>query len=59
MRHWGQKAIVHVSASKAHVDTVFTRYRADGWTIGSFASLYVVTFENGRWGVKLRSSFAK
>jgi hypothetical protein len=40
------------------VDTLFLRYRADGSLIGSFESLYVLTKEQGRWGVKLRSSFA-
>ena len=33
-------------------------YRKDGSIIGSFESLYVVTKEQGRWGVKLRSSMA-
>jgi len=42
-----------------HVDTKFSRYREDGSLIGSFDSLYIVTKEDGRWGVKLRSSFAQ
>jgi hypothetical protein len=55
---WTRRVIVHRSADKAHVDTRFTRYRADGSELGSYESLYVLTFEDGRWGVKLRSSFA-
>jgi hypothetical protein len=43
---------------EVHVDTLFTRYRTDGSVIGSFESLYVVTKEQGRWGIKLRSSMA-
>ena len=31
---------------------------ADGTVIASFESIYVVTCENGHWGVKARSSFA-
>jgi hypothetical protein len=55
---WGRRKIIHWSADKAHVDTLFVRYRADGSVMGSFESLYVLTKEQGRWGVKLRSSFA-
>ncbi|CAN5635953.1 hypothetical protein BH23GEM3_BH23GEM3_02640 [soil metagenome] len=56
---WTRRGIVHLSDSKAHVDTEFTRYRQDGSIIGSYESLYIVTKENGRWGIKLRSSFAQ
>src|SRR5262245_7693812 len=55
---WDRRRIVHLSADKVHVDTQFTRYRADGSRIGSYESLYILTKEDGRWGVKLRSSFA-
>lgn len=56
---WDIRRIIHASADKVHVDTKFTRYRADGSRIGSYESLYILTKENGRWGVKLRSSFAQ
>jgi hypothetical protein len=56
---WTRRKIVHLSVDKSHVDTQFTRYRKDGSVIGAFDSLYVVTRENGRWGIKLRSSFAQ
>jgi hypothetical protein len=56
---WTRRRIVHLSDSKAHIDTEFTRYRQDGSSIGSYESLYIVTKENGRWGIKLRSSFAQ
>ncbi len=56
---WDQRRIVHAAADKIHVDTEFTRYRADGSRIGTYESLYILTKENGRWGVKLRSSFAQ
>ena len=56
---WTRRRIVHISDSKAHVDTEFTRYRKDGSIIASYESLYVITQENGRWGIKLRSSFAQ
>lgn len=56
---WDRRRIVHSSPDKVHVDTKFTRCRADGSVIGSFQSLYIVTKEDGRWGVKMRSSFAQ
>jgi hypothetical protein len=56
---WDRRRIVHASADKIHVDTKFTRYRADDSRIGSYESLYILTKEDGRWGVKLRSSFAQ
>ena len=55
---WDRRNIVHASESKVHVDTQFTRYRADDSVIASYESLYVLTYEAGRWGIKLRSSFA-
>jgi hypothetical protein len=55
---WDRRRIVSAAADKVHVDTQFTRYRADGSRIGVYESLYILTKEDGRWGVKLRSSFA-
>jgi len=55
---WGRLRIVHASPDKVHVDTLFVRYRKDNSIIGSFESLYVLTNEQERWGVKLRSSMA-
>lgn len=55
---WDRRQVIHAGADKVHVDTRFTRYRADGSVLGSFDSIYVVTREHGHWGVKARSSFA-
>jgi hypothetical protein len=55
---WERREVIHAGADKVHFDTRFTRYRADGSVIGGFDSIYVVTNENGHWGVKARSSFA-
>ena len=56
---WDRRRIIHATGVKVHVDTRFTRYRADGTKIGSYESLYILTKEDGRWGVKMRSSFAQ
>lgn len=56
---WDHRNIIQASDTKVHVDTKFTRFRKDGSVIASYESLYVLTKEDGRWGVKLRSSFAE
>jgi len=55
---WERRKIIHAGEDKVHVDTRFARYRKDGSVIGGFDSIYVITKENGHWGVKIRSSFA-
>src|SRR5215813_13116698 len=54
---WDRRRIIHLSESKVHVDAEFTRYRKDGSVIGTYESLYILTKEEGRWGIKMRSSF--
>lgn len=56
---WDHRNIIQASHDKVHVDTRFSRFRADGSLIGQFESLYIVTKENGKWGVKFRSSYAE
>ncbi|MEM7077192.1 MAG: hypothetical protein AAF513_01065 [Pseudomonadota bacterium] len=48
---------VQLGASKAHIAVNFTRYREDSSVIVSQESLYVVTLQDGRWGISVRSSF--
>jgi len=55
---WQKRQVLHAGPDKVHVNTRFARYRKDGSVLGGFDSLYVVNKENGRWGVKIRSSFA-
>jgi hypothetical protein len=55
---WERREVIHAGADKVHLDTRFVRYRADGSVLGAFDSVYVVTCEDGHWGVKARSSFA-
>jgi hypothetical protein len=55
---WERRDIIHASENKIHFGTCFVRYRADGSVLGRFDSIYVVTCEDGHWGVKARSSFA-
>ena len=55
---WTVREIVQAGPGKVHVTTQFVRLRYDGSVIKTFDSLYVLTLENGRWGIRGRSSFA-
>ena len=46
------------SLDKVHVNLYFTRQRSDNTPIASFKALYILTKEEGHWGIKMRSSFA-
>jgi hypothetical protein len=55
---WLSREAVQAGDDKAHVAVEFARYRGDGSELARYQSLYVVTRENGRWGIRGRSSFA-
>ncbi len=55
---WLSREVVQCGPDKAHLATVFVRYRADGSELSRFDSMYIVEFKNGRWGITGRSSFA-
>ena len=46
---------VHVSADKVHFRIVFSRYSADGSPYTTAPGLYVITNQNGHWGLQLQS----
>ncbi len=55
---WDRRNVIHSGADKVHFDTRFTRYREDGSVIGSYDSIYIVSKQDGHWGIQGRSSFA-
>ncbi|HYC46853.1 MAG TPA: hypothetical protein VED01_15365 [Burkholderiales bacterium] len=55
---WDFRNVIAASADKVHFETQFTRYRIDGSMMGSYRSIWVVTYIGGRWAAQLRSSFA-
>ena len=55
---WTKRDIVAESPEKVHVATRFMRLREDGSEITSYDSLYILTLQDGQWGIKGRSSFA-
>jgi hypothetical protein len=56
---WNQVEVIDGGPDKVHFRVRFTRYRADGSAIGSYRSLYIVTFKDGRWAIQGRSSWAE
>ena len=55
---WLSREVVQAGPDKAHVVVEFARYRADESELARYRSLYVMTREQGRWGIRGRSSFA-
>ncbi|MBT6277373.1 MAG: hypothetical protein HOI95_24985 [Chromatiales bacterium] len=55
---WDYYEPIDVGEEKVHFRVQFTRYRADNSAIGTYKSLYIVTFQDGRWGIQGRSSWA-
>ncbi|MGA8196647.1 MAG: hypothetical protein WB902_25165 [Acetobacteraceae bacterium] len=55
---WGYVEVIDAGPEKVHFRVRFTRYRDDGSAIGSYRSLYIVTFRDGRWAIQGRSSWA-
>jgi hypothetical protein len=55
---WDERTPIHVSDSKVHLKVQFSRWRKDGSLIGRFETIYIVTRQDGHWGIQARSSFA-
>ena len=55
---WDERTPIHVGSDKVHLKVKFSRFRADGSLIGRFETIYIVTLQNGHWGIQARSSFA-
>lgn len=55
---WDAIEVVQVSENAANVGLTFSRYNAEGDVTSTFNTLYLVTNDDGRWGIRARSSFA-
>ncbi|MFX0029637.1 MAG: hypothetical protein ACFE8B_10535 [Candidatus Hermodarchaeota archaeon] len=55
---WDYRCVIQSDPNKVHLQVQFSRYRADGSQIGFFPSLWIITNQDGHWGIKMRSSFA-
>jgi hypothetical protein len=56
---WDEREVIHSSPDKVHLNVQFSRYDAQGNRLASYRSLWIVTRQEGRWGVQARSSFAR
>jgi hypothetical protein len=56
---WESVEAVQVAADGVNVALRATRRDAAGKALSTFDTFYLVTRENGRWGVRARSSFAE
>lgn len=56
---WDYQEPIDAGPEKVHFRVQFSRYRKDGSLLGSYKSLYIVTFLNGRWAIQGRSSWAE
>ena len=56
---WDYVDVIDAGPDKVHFRVQFTRVRADGSAIGSYRSLYIVTYLGGRWAIQGRSSWAE
>lgn len=55
---WDERTPIHAGADKVHLKVVFSRWTLDERLIGRFETIYIVTRQDGRWGIQARSSFA-
>jgi hypothetical protein len=55
---WEDRTPIHVGSQKVHLAVEFSRWRQDGSELGRYKSIYVVTLQDGHWGIQARSSFA-
>jgi hypothetical protein len=55
---WDFRHPIAIGADKVHLDVRFTRFRADGSSLGSFRSPWVVARLDGVWAAQLHSTFA-
>jgi hypothetical protein len=50
-----QFTVLGSSASKVHCQVLTNRYRADGSRYARFVSFYIITAQDGHWGVQFSS----
>jgi len=55
---WDERTPIHVGPDKVHLKVKFSRFRGDGSLLGEFETIYIVTRQDGHWGIQARSSFA-
>jgi hypothetical protein len=54
---WEYRNVIHSCETKVHLSLEHSRYRADGTKIDTCPAIWVITNQEGHWGIKMRSSF--
>ena len=55
---WDAREVIHAGSDKVHLAVQFTRCGADGRALNTYRAVYVITRQEGHWGIQARSSFA-
>ncbi len=55
---WNHQNVVHAAPDKVHLDVSFSRFDADDNVLGVYPSIWVMTRDDGHWGIQARSSYA-
>lgn len=51
--------VVHEGEDKVHVALVMARHDKDGQVYNRFDTFWIATLEDGKWGIRFRSSFLR
>jgi hypothetical protein len=49
---WDERTPIHVGSDKVHLKVKFSRFRTDGSLLGQFETIYIVTRQDGHWGIQ-------
>jgi hypothetical protein len=55
---WLRRTVLHAGPTKVHLDVMLGRYRKDDTFLGAYEALYIVTLQDGHWGLQGDSSYA-
>lgn len=55
---WDWKRLIQAAPDKLHFLVSFTRYDSADKPLASYEALYVLTLNDGLWGIQARSSYA-
>ena len=54
---WDCRRVLHSGKNKVHLDLQFTRYKYDGTKIATSPAIWIMTNQDGHWGIKIRSIY--
>ena len=54
---WDYRRVLHSGKKKVHLDLQFTRYKHDGTKIATSPAIWIMTDQDGHWGIQIRSIY--